>query len=92
LQISSEHLREGALGGPFPPLPKTVAGNVKNVIGWRGGAERGFLAAYSDCIHVIRTEGARVLTPDLTGKYMKVSSFIRPSNLSAVRFFKKSVK
>lgn len=71
-QINSEHLREGGPEGPGSPLPKTVAGNVKNVIGWRGGAERGFLAAYSDCIHVIRTEGARVLTPDLTGKYMKV--------------------
>ncbi len=82
-QINSEHLREGGPGGPGSPLPKTVAGNVKNVIGWRGGAERGFLAAYSDCIHVIRTEGARVLTPDLTGKYMKV----RHPHLSFGHFF-----
>ena len=53
-------------------MPTTVTGNVKNVVGWRGGAERGFHSVYSDCIHVIRTEGAKFLSPDLTSKYMKV--------------------
>ena len=53
-------------------MPETVSGNVKNVAGWRGGAERGFLSVYSDCIHVIRTEGAKFLPQDLTSNYMKV--------------------
>ena len=53
-------------------MPKTVAGNVKNVVGWRGGAERGFLSVYSDCIHVIRTEGANFFCQDLITKYTKV--------------------
>ena len=33
--------------------PETVKANVKNVIGWKGGAERGFMAAYPDCIHCL---------------------------------------
>jgi len=54
VQINQDHLREGIQDGRsiLNPMPTTVAGNVKNVVGWRGGAERGFLSVYSDCIHV----------------------------------------
>ena len=34
-------------------IPDTVRHNVKNVTGFRGGAERGFLATYPDCIHTL---------------------------------------
>lgn len=34
-----------------PSTPSTVKGNVKNVGGSKGAAERGFNAAYADCIH-----------------------------------------
>ena len=34
-------------------LPDTVITNVKNVQGWRGGAERGFLAEYPDLVHML---------------------------------------
>ncbi len=37
-------------------LPDTVQGNVKNVQGWRGGAERGFLAEYPDLVHMLSKE------------------------------------
>ncbi len=67
-------------------MPTTVTGNVKNVVGWRGGAERGFLSVYSDCIHVIRTEGAKFLSPDLTSKYMKVS-IVDPFKLVKTEIF-----
>ena len=36
---------------PTPSTPSTVKGNVKNVGGSKGAAERGFNAAYADCIH-----------------------------------------
>ena len=36
---------------PTPSTPSTVRGNVKNVGGSKGAAERGFNAAYADCIH-----------------------------------------
>jgi hypothetical protein len=73
-QINQEHLREGNKDGKsiLNALPQTVSGNVKNVTGWRGGAERGFLSVYSDCIHVIRTEGLKFYSQDMITKYMKV--------------------
>jgi len=36
--------------------PSTVTSNLKNVSGFKGGAERGFLAVYPDCIHKIVSE------------------------------------
>ena len=36
-----------------PFTPSTVRGNVKNVVGVKGAAERGFNATYADCIHRI---------------------------------------
>lgn len=34
-------------------VPETVRHNVKNMTGFRGAAERGFLATYPDCIHTL---------------------------------------
>jgi len=55
-------------------IPDTVRHNVKNVTGFRGGAERGFLATYPDCIHTLlehthpdlKTWNTQVLTYNLS--------------------------
>ncbi len=80
-QINQEHLRAGNQDGKsiLNALPQTVSGNVKNVTGWRGGAERGFLSVYSDCIHVIRTEGLKFYSQDMITKYMKVPMHLKYS-------------
>jgi len=44
------------LGLVSSQTPTTVAANLKNVQGFKGGAERGFLAVYPDCIHQIVSE------------------------------------
>lgn len=84
-QINYDKLREG---NPTPTsgeellsdLPQTVTGNVKNVVGWRGGAERGFLAAYPDCIHIL-TENVTKEIPTTSQWYLKV----RRSVLKVIR-------
>jgi len=56
------------------PIPETVKANMKNVAGWKGAAERGFLAAYPDCIHSLlqyshakmRSWNTQVLTYNLS--------------------------
>lgn len=68
-QINYEQLRTGR---QEQVLPKTVKGNVKNVVGWRGGAERGFLAAYPDCIHVLTKEGTNDVPSNIAKWYRKV--------------------
>lgn len=85
-QTHSEHLRDGGPDGLKSPMPQTVSNNVKNVVGWRGGAERGFLAAYPDFIHVIRTEGEKFLPPDLTSKYMKIFTVNLSSDILGHRY------
>ena len=75
-QINYDQLREG---NPTPTtgaellsdMPQTVTNNVKNVVGWRGGAERGFLAAYPDCIHVL-TQNVTKEIPTTASWYLKV--------------------
>ena len=52
--------------------PDTVVGNVKNVQGWRSGAERGFLGCYTDIIHQV---GSNQQFPELTMWYTKVLKF-----------------
>lgn len=49
--------------------PDTVIGNVKNVQGWRSGAERGFLGSYTDIIHQICSSQQ---FPELSEWYTKV--------------------
>jgi len=49
--------------------PDTVVGNVKNVQGWRSGAERGFLGSYTDIIHQISSSQQY---PELSEWYTKV--------------------
>ena len=68
-QINYDQLREG--GTPKNLPPSTVQGNVKNVVGWRGGAERGFLATYPNCIHVL-TEQVTKEAPSMATWYRKV--------------------
>ena len=51
--------------------PDTVVGNVKNVQGWRSGAERGFLGCYTDIIHQV---GSNQQFPELTMWYTKVQN------------------
>lgn len=79
-QINYEQLRAGKDAGVpnagqksdlMRNLPKTVTSNVKSVQGWRGGAERGFRAAYTDCIHVLTEEATKDI-PDLAKWYRKV--------------------
>jgi len=76
-QINYDQLRTGKDTGAkaghviLPNLPKTVTSNVKSVQGWRGGAERGFQAAYTDCIHVVTREATKDI-PDLAKWYRKV--------------------
>jgi len=83
-QINYEQLRVGKeTGAPnagqvpdlMKNLPKTVTSNVKSIQGWRGGAERGFRAAYTDCIHVLTREATSFDTqenPDLADWYRKI--------------------
>lgn len=58
-------------------LPETISRNVKNVQGWRGGAQRGFRALYPDVIQVLTTDvgsGIEKLKNDALGHwYRKVS-------------------
>ena len=49
--------------------PDTVVANVKNVQGWRSGAERGFLGSYTDIIHQIC---ASPQFPELSEWYTRV--------------------
>ena len=67
-QINYDQLREGNVKD-LPPT--TVQGNVKNVVGWRGGAERGFLATYPNCIHVLTQEVTKE-APSMATWYRKV--------------------
>ena len=65
----------GAFGGAKTILHSedshdSVVGNVKNVQGWRGGAERGFLGSYTDIIHQICSNQQ---FPELSEWYTKVS-------------------
>ena len=70
-KINYEQLRSGR---QIDNLPKTLKDNVKSVVGWRGGAERGFLATYPDCIHVLAKEGTKE-NPDLEKWYRKVLTY-----------------
>ena len=65
--------------------PETVEGNVKKVTGWRGGAKRGFLAAYPDCIHVLTSEGMKNM-PDITNWYRKVLTYNLSSSVLKQRY------
>lgn len=90
-QINYDQLREGGHGSPDGKnlvganLPQTVQGNVKNVIGWRGGAERGFLAAYPDCIHVLTNYGTKSM-PELCSWYTKVLTHNLSSGVLGQRY------
>ena len=70
-QINYDQLRKGQ--SPELP-PSTVKANVKNVVGWRGGAERGFLATYPNCIHVLTNE-VTAESPSMATWYRKVINF-----------------
>ena len=70
-QINYDQLREGQ-NKEVPPT--TVQANVKNVVGWRGGAERGFLATYPNCIHVL-TQEVTAEAPSMATWYRKVINF-----------------
>lgn len=79
-QINYEQLRAGKdAGAPnagqksdlMRNLPNTVTSNVKSIQGWRGGAERGFRAVYTDFIHVLTKETTKDI-PDLAKWYRKV--------------------
>ena len=70
-KINYEKLRSG---NSYEKLPKTIKGNVKSVQGWRGGAERGFLASYPDCIHVLTQEGTQDI-PEVSRWYTKVLTY-----------------
>jgi hypothetical protein len=89
-KINYDHLREGTKtesGRELlnTSLPQTVTGNVKNVVGWRGGAERGFLAAYPDVIHVLTKEGTLEF-PDMARWYLKVLTHNLGSTVLRQRF------
>jgi len=64
--------------------PDTVVGNVKNVQGWRSGAERGFLGCYTDIIHQV---GSNQQFPELTMWYTKVLSQNLTSSVLGKRRF-----
>ena len=74
--LNYHKLKEGgAFGGAKTILHsedshESVVGNVKNVQGWRGGAERGFLGSYTDIIHQICSNQQ---FPELSEWYTKVS-------------------
>ena len=80
-QINYEQLRSGKQAF----APKTVSSNVKNMQGWRGGAERGFLAAYPDCIHVLTEEGTRDI-PEIAKWYRKVLTHNMSSSVLNQRY------
>lgn len=84
-QINYEQLRRGTEHQQNPIQPKTVRGNVKNMVGWRGGAERGFLAAYPDCIHVLTQEGTMDI-PDMARWYRKVLTHNLATNVLKQRY------
>lgn len=73
--LNYHKLKEGgAFGGAKTILHsedshESVVGNVKNVQGWRGGAERGFLGSYTDIIHQICSNQQ---FPELSEWYTKV--------------------
>ena len=82
-QINYDQLREGQ---KREVPPSTVQANVKNVVGWRGGAERGFLATYPNCIHVL-THEVTAESPSMATWYRKVINsriviiqFLSPKN------------
>ncbi len=52
---------------------QTVQKNVKNVVGWRGAAERGFLAVYPDLIQTLSKEGSNA-NQHLGSWYTKVQA------------------
>ena len=84
---SSSHVKHGSIAerkpapssssssSPFirPKQPDTVQRNLKAVQGWRGAAERGFLAVYPDLIHAISKEGSGG-NASLTRWYTKVKN------------------
>jgi len=82
-QVDYGKLRGGAGQPPTPP-PKTVKGNVKN-FGWKGGAQRGFLAAYPDCIHVL-TSQAITDVPDIAPWYRKILTHNLSSSVLRQRY------
>ena len=54
--------------------PDTVAGNVKNVQGFKGGALRGFLGIYPDTIHQVVEKGSPILRVSCSlAEYLHVS-------------------
>ena len=63
--------------------PDTVVGNVKNVQGWRSGAERGFLGCYTDIIHQV---GSNQQFPELTMWYTKVQNLNLIDHLGYLKY------
>jgi len=69
-------------GSHHQAIPETVRSNVKNVTGWRGGAERGFLAAYPDCVHSL----LKYSHPKLRGWNTQVLTYNLSSSVVGPRF------
>jgi len=81
-QINYDRLREGQ---KREVPPSTVQANVKNVVGWRGGAERGFLATYPNCIHVL-THEVTAESPSMATWYRKVLTKNLKSDIIKTRY------
>ena len=89
-QINYNNLKKET-GAPnaVPAQPKTVTSNVKSIQGWRGGAERGFRAAYTDCIHVLTREATKYDTqenPDIATWYRKILTHNLSPNVLKQRY------
>jgi len=89
-QINYNNLKKDT-GAPnaVPAQPKTVTSNVKSIQGWRGGAERGFRAAYTDCIHVLTREATKYDTqenPDIATWYRKILTHNLSPNVLKQRY------
>ena len=66
------------------PSPSTTL-----IQGWRGGAERGFRAAYTDCIHVLTREATKYDTqenPDIATWYRKILTHNLSPNVLKQRY------
>lgn len=68
--------------GAADRVPETVRHNVKNVTGFRGAAERGFLASYPDCIHTLLNH----THPDLKSWNTQVLTYNLSSGVVGPRF------
>ena len=56
----------------------TTVGNVKSMMGWKAGAERGFRAIYPDLIHAMSRDGDMIRNNDRLGNwYLKVRELER---------------